>query len=120
MQPEHGFNLQGRYPSGGNGFKAAQIYELLAQQSEAIDSIQGLIEHFKTHSIWVWKFGAIEPHLCLEAKETGEWYKFKQDLNEKEIGVLNGVLWVINNKQNKREFQIYVYHTKTQIVCDIS
>jgi hypothetical protein len=31
-------------------FKAAQIYELLAQQSEAIDSIQGLIEHFKTHS----------------------------------------------------------------------
>ena len=85
MQPDQGFNLQGRYPSGGNGFKAAQIYELLAQQSEAIDSIQGLIEHFKTHSIWVWKFGAIEPHLCLEAKETGEWYKFKQDLNEKEI-----------------------------------
>ena len=37
MQPEHGFNLQGRYPSGGNGFKAAQIYELLAQQSEAIE-----------------------------------------------------------------------------------
>lgn len=85
IQPEHGFNLQGRYPSSGNGFKAAQIYELLAQQSKAKDSIQGLIEHFKTHSIWVWKSGAIEPHLCLEAKETGEWYKFKQDLNEKEI-----------------------------------
>ena len=46
--------------------------------------------------------------------------EFKDDyLNEKEIGVLSGVLWVINNKQNKREFQIYVYHTKTQIVCDI-
>ena len=46
--------------------------------------------------------------------------EFKDDyLNEKEIGVLNGVLWVINNKQNKLEFQIYVYHTKTQIVCDI-
>ena len=29
--------------------------------------------------------------------------EFKDDyLNEKEIGVLNGVLWVINNKQNKR------------------
>jgi len=40
-------------------------------------------------------------------------------LKETKIGILNGVLWVINNKQNKREFQIYVYHTKTQIVCDI-
>jgi hypothetical protein len=40
-------------------------------------------------------------------------------LNETKIGILNGVLWVVNNKQNKREFQIYVYHTKTQIVCDI-
>ncbi len=57
----------------------------MAQQSEAIDSIQGLIEHFKTHSIWVWRLGAIEPHLCLEAKKTGEWYKFKQNLNEKKI-----------------------------------
>lgn len=46
--------------------------------------------------------------------------EFKDDyLNEKEIGVLNGVLWVVYNKQNNREFQIYVYHTKTQIVCDI-
>jgi len=40
-------------------------------------------------------------------------------LKETKIGLLNGVLWVLNNKQNKREFQIYVYHTKTQIVCDI-
>ena len=46
--------------------------------------------------------------------------EFKDDhLKEKEMGILNGVLWVVNNKQNKREFQIYVYHTKTQIVCDI-
>jgi len=40
-------------------------------------------------------------------------------LIETKIGVLDGVLWVVNNKQNKRDFQIYVYHTKTQIVCDI-
>jgi hypothetical protein len=48
---------------------------------------------------------------------------FKKFKNQKitfvEIGVLNGVLWVINNKENKREHQIYVYHTKTQIICDI-
>lgn len=40
-------------------------------------------------------------------------------LIETKMGVLNGVLWVVKNKQDKREFQIYVYHTKTQIVCDI-
>jgi len=46
--------------------------------------------------------------------------EFKEvHLKETKTGILNGVLWVINNKQNKREFQIYVYHTKTQIVCDI-
>jgi len=46
--------------------------------------------------------------------------EFKEDyVKEQKIGILNGVLWVVNNSQNKREFQIYVYHTKTQIVCDI-
>lgn len=46
--------------------------------------------------------------------------EFKNDyIQDQKLGIINGVLWVINNKQNKREFQIYVYHTKTQIVCDI-
>ena len=85
LQAHHGFKLQGRYPSSGNGFKAAQIYELLAQQSEATDSIKGLIDHFKNHAIWLWELGAIEPHLCLDAKNTGEWYKFNQRLNEQEM-----------------------------------
>ena len=57
-------------------------------------------------------------HLLNEALKCVK--EFKDDyLTEKEMGVLNGVLWVVKNKQNKREFQIYVYHTKTQIVCDI-
>ncbi|NHB58656.1 AAA family ATPase [Acinetobacter sp. 194] len=85
LQPIHGFNLQGRYPTGGNGFKPAQVYELLAQDEQAKESIEGLINHFKNQSIWVWKLGAIEPHLCLEAKKTGEWYKFRKDLQDKEI-----------------------------------
>lgn len=85
IQPIYDFELQGRYPTKGKGFKAAQIYELLAQQQKADESINTLREHFKAHSIWVWKLGAIEPHLCLEAKETGEWYKFKQNLNDKKI-----------------------------------
>lgn len=85
LKPQHGFNLLGRYPTGGNGYKPAQIYELLAQQIQADESILGLIEHFKTKSIWMWKLGAIEPHLCLNAKETGEWFRFRQNLLEKEI-----------------------------------
>ena len=40
-------------------------------------------------------------------------------LNKTEIGIINGVLWIVKNQENKREFQIYIYHTKTQIVCDI-
>lgn len=40
-------------------------------------------------------------------------------LKETKIGLLNGVLWVVNDKNNQRKAQIYVYHTKTQIVCDI-
>jgi hypothetical protein len=40
-------------------------------------------------------------------------------LKETKIGLLNGVLWVVNDKNNQRKAQIYVYYTKTQIVCDI-
>jgi len=40
-------------------------------------------------------------------------------LKETKIGILNGILWVLNDKNNKRKAQIYIYHTKTQIVCDI-
>jgi len=40
-------------------------------------------------------------------------------LKETKIGLLNGVLWVVNDKNNQRKAQIYVYLTKTQIVCDI-
>jgi hypothetical protein len=40
-------------------------------------------------------------------------------LKETKIGLLNGVLWVVNDKNNQRKAKIYVYHTKTQIVCDI-
>ena len=85
IQPSHGFKLQGRHPTGGQGFKPAQIYELLAQQEKANDPILILRQHFVKHSIWLWQLGAIEPHLCLKTKKTGEWYKFKQNLNDKKI-----------------------------------
>lgn len=43
----------------------------------------------------------------------------KKYIDTQKLGIINGVLWVLKNKDDKREFQIYVYHTKTQIVCDI-
>jgi putative ATP-dependent endonuclease of OLD family len=80
IQPQYGFKLNGRNPTKGNDFKASDIFELLAKQEQSKEQIDILREHFKENSIWIWSLGAIEPHLCLEAKETGEWYKFKQKL----------------------------------------
>lgn len=57
-------------------------------------------------------------HLLNHANECITEFR-NEYLDTQGIGVLNGILWIVNNKQNKREFQIYVYHTKTQIVCDI-
>ena len=76
----HGFLLDGRNPTKGNNFKASDIFELLAREDDAKKHIKKIQQYFKDKSIWVWSLGAIEPHLCLEAKETGEWYKFKQKL----------------------------------------
>ncbi|MDN2662626.1 ATP-binding protein [Psychromonas sp. 14N.309.X.WAT.B.A12] len=80
IQPTHGFLLNGRNPTKGNNFKASDIFELLAKEDKASEHIKNIRQYFKDNSIWVWSLGAIEPHLCLEAKETGEWYKFKQKL----------------------------------------
>jgi putative ATP-dependent endonuclease of OLD family len=85
IQPTHGFLLNGRNPTKGNNFKAADIFELLAKEDKSQDQIKIIRQHFKDKSIWVWSLGAIEPHLCLEAKETGEWYKFKQKLIDNPI-----------------------------------
>lgn len=57
-------------------------------------------------------------HLLNEALKCID--EFKNDyLNERKTGAFNGVLWGGNDKKNKRGYEIYVYHTKTQIVCDI-
>lgn len=80
IQPAHGFLLNGRNPTRGNNFQASDIFEILAREADAKEHIKNIHQYFKEKSIWVWSLGAIEPHLCLEAKETGEWYKLKQKL----------------------------------------
>ena len=39
-----------------------------------------------------------------------------EHLKEKALGSYNGVLWVAYNEIGQGVYQIYVYHTKTQIV----
>ena len=106
IQPKHGFQLNGRMPTGGNGFKAPEIYELLAVEDEAGEHIEQLQCHFKEKSIWLWRLGAIEPHLCMESKNTGEWYKFKeklakQDANEvvSDLPAIESLIhWVVDTE----------------------
>lgn len=80
IQSTHDFQLNGRLPCKGNGFKASQIYELMAAESDATVHLDKIREDMKNHSIWVWSKGAIEPHLCLETKNNGEWLRFRQRL----------------------------------------
>lgn len=85
IKPQHGFKLNGRLPTKSSDFKTADIYELLATQDESKEPIESIRTHFKKKSIWVWSLGAIEPHLCLDAKNTGEWYKFKDKLQSSNL-----------------------------------
>jgi len=108
IQPQHGFQLNGRNPTGGNGFKAPDIYELLALENEAGECIEQLQSHFRQQSIWLWRLGAIEPHLCMESKNTGEWYKFKEKLTKQNANevvddfqtIESLIHWAVNTEIN--------------------
>lgn len=80
IQSTHGFDLQGDYPKKSRHFKASDIYELLANESEAKQHIVSLHEHLKADRIWLWHLGAIEPHLCISSKKSVEWYRFRERL----------------------------------------
>lgn len=80
IQSTHGFELKGRYPCKNKDFKASDVYELMAAESDATIHINNIRKTMKSHSIWVWSKGAIEPHLCLETKKNGEWLRFRQKL----------------------------------------
>lgn len=82
IQPVYGFALQGDYPTRNNDFKASDIYEILAKEEEAQQHIVSIHEKFKSCGIWLWHMGAIEPHLCIVSKESGEWYRFKERLTQ--------------------------------------
>ena len=119
IQPEYGFKLNGVHPTGGNGFTASDIYELLAKEEEAGEHIEQLQVDLDQNSFWLGRLGAMEPHLCLESKRTGEWYKFKDKLAKKNARKVLGdfqtirsfVQWAIDteDKEKNRVIQKTIY-----------
>ncbi|MCD9537294.1 ATP-dependent nuclease [Photobacterium carnosum] len=65
--------------------KAYEAYELFADSPEAIDVINELHNSLKAKNYWLWTKGAIEKHLSLDAKTTGDWISFKLALQDGEI-----------------------------------
>jgi hypothetical protein len=68
------------FPQRHNGRNAAQGFELLAAHPDAEAPIAAIHDAMKAQGFWVWKRGAIEPHLGLNAKNASTWSKFVRDL----------------------------------------
>lgn len=60
IQPAHGFLLEGGLPRKGNNFLAADIWALLAADTEGKTLASEVHEQLKGYSIWIWKSGCIE------------------------------------------------------------
>ena len=86
IQPKYGFKLHTNgLPSKCDKYKASEVYELMAKENDASEYIIQLRSKLKSKSIWVWSQGAIEPHLCLEAKTNEEWLRFRERLHNENI-----------------------------------
>lgn len=60
IEPVHKFLLEGDLPKKGNRFKAADIWALMAGDSEGSALASDVHGQLKAHSIWTWKAGCIE------------------------------------------------------------
>lgn len=87
----NGFDLEGGILPRRTGDRKAYIaYDLFASESASEEVIQELHERLKTKGYWLWKKGAIEQHLSLATKTTGDWISFKMRLkNEPATQVLD-------------------------------
>ncbi|KAB0690308.1 ATP-dependent nuclease [Pseudomonas aeruginosa] len=59
---------------------AAQAFELLALEADAVPHLKALHNALRIQNIWLWWGGAIEAHLGLTDKEEATWVKFKTDI----------------------------------------
>ncbi|GAA5088563.1 ATP-dependent nuclease [Paenalcaligenes hermetiae] len=74
--------LNNGLPTKGGNLTAAQAYEWLAKQDDAKEHIQVLHDELKEKGIWLWKLGAIEPYLGIDANTKREqaWAGVKQQI----------------------------------------
>lgn len=70
--------LNGGLPTGKSApCTAAQAFELLALEVDAVPHLKALHNILRAKSIWLWWGGAIEAHLGLPDKEEVTWANFK-------------------------------------------
>ncbi len=80
---------QGRISLHSNGLpqkgvvKAAEAFEIMANEPAATIHIENLHNRLKQQSIWIWKRGAIEAHIGTESKDELAWAQFKRDVEER-------------------------------------
>lgn len=60
----------------------SEAFEWLSQQTTAQPEIEKLHNELKLKNIWLWKKGAIEPHLNLPAKNEAAWAIFIQQVEQ--------------------------------------
>jgi predicted ATP-dependent endonuclease of OLD family len=61
LQPAHGFSLAANdLPENKSGFRAADVWALLAGDAEGKVLASEIHNQLKVHSVWVWKAGCIE------------------------------------------------------------
>ena len=72
--------LKNGLPTKHNNTKAAHGYFLMAQSSDATNSIQRIHDKLKAQNIWIWKQGTIETPLGLNGKGNAHWFDFSRRL----------------------------------------
>lgn len=59
----------------------SKAFEILAEHDDAKPSIDSLHQQLKSNRVWLWRKGAIEPHLGLEGKGPAQWASFSDKLS---------------------------------------
>lgn len=96
------FELDGsNLPKKTGSRKAYIAYELFAEEDASIGLISNVHEKLKQNGYWLWKKGAIEQHLSLEAKTTNDWITFKVNIKE------HGFDETVDDHQNIRDMAVW-------------
>ncbi len=73
---------QDGFPERNEVMSASDAFALLATLKQARQPISRLHDKLKEKNIWLWKKGAIEDHLGIDAKGESAWAKCVQDIQQ--------------------------------------